>query len=161
MTKQEQLEMDVLEYAQLPKIPEEATDETPMWIYAIAKIRTFTLSVGYAVVRYSYGERPTIIKAFYEGGFSGIISIHPYKFFDKKYLPALENIGSVRSFVAKTYGVDKAEVAKLGKKELLKLVYNYCIKRQLCDENEEKRRKQAEIMRQASQVSMANTKETE
>lgn len=151
----EESEFEALKYAQVPQVPEKATEDTPVWIYAIAKVLTYTLSEAYIIVKNSYGGDPEIIKTFCPGGVARVLSVHPYKFLDTSYVPKLSGEADTRAFLAKIYGVDRSEVNKLKKAALLKLLYCWCMKKQLEDEAEKKEialaRAEADALREKEQ----------
>jgi len=136
MTRTEQDEFYALEWAGVPEVPAEANEETPVWIYAIARILTRHCRDSYAIVRMNYGRPPEIIKAFNDEGVARIESIHPYKFLESRFVPKLETAAATKQFIANAYNVPVESVKKLKKDELLRLFYSHCIKAQLTFEKE-------------------------
>ena len=134
MTRHEREEFEALQWAGVPEIPEAAGKDTPAWIYAVAKVTTRLMDESFAIVKMNYGGEPIVVKSFSDVGIARIDSVHPYKFLDAKYLPQLRNAGETKKYIADAYGVQLADVEKLKKKELLRLLYAHCIKQQLEDE---------------------------
>lgn len=140
MTKTEELELEAIRFACVPELPEPAGPDTPVWIYAIAKVRMTNLSVGYAIVRNEYNGTPHVEKIFGSAAIARIESVHPYKFLDRKYIPTFGSDKEAKAFLEDVYGLEKGELAKRKKDELTALLYNYCAKRQLFDEKNPVRR---------------------
>lgn len=134
MNKSQEYELEALRHAGLPQLPPERDENTPVWIFAIAKIRTMLLGEAFAIVRNTFEETPAVLQYFGEGAIAKFESIHPYKFLDKKYVPTFDKQNTAKKFVAKVYEKPLAEVEKYNKADILKLVYNYCVQRQLKDE---------------------------
>lgn len=151
MNNSDRYEYEALRYAELPCLPAPAEENGMVWIYAIAKTLSYSMSVGYAVVRNSYGESPKIIRSFGDGGVAKFTSIHPYKFLESRYCPTISGAAEMKAFLAKAYKVDKEKVAKLKNEALMKLFYNYCMTAQLADEDEKRKleeaRKESEAIR--------------
>lgn len=137
MTKTEREELLALEWAGMPEVPQEATDGTPVWIYAIARVLTYTSRESWAIVRMDYGRTPAVVKTFSDGGVARILSIHPYKFLDDRFVPKMENAAATKNFIAAAYGVPPDSVARLKKPDLLRLFYMHCIKDQLAYEEKQ------------------------
>lgn len=135
MTKTEMDELDALRFAGVPEVPAQADENTPVWIYAIARVTTTTMRQSYAIVRMNYGRDPVIVRSFTVEGIAAIDSVHPYKFLDAAFVPKLDNAAATKQYVASAYGVDVDEVKKLKKPEILRLFYMHCIKVQLEAEN--------------------------
>lgn len=141
MTKYDLEELAVLKYAELPEIPAAAGEKTPVWIDAVAKIKTMTGRDSFAVVRQvEYGKSPKVRKAFNDEGIGRIVSVHPYKFLDGNFVPSLENAAATKRYIAQVYGVDPERVSKLKKEELSRLFYTHCIKAQLEYEKEQSKK---------------------
>lgn len=134
MTKDEQMEFDVLRYAGIPSLPDAWKEGDPIWVRAVARTVTRTMGRSYAIVLNNYGKDPKVIKSFGDTGIAAIESVHPYMFLPPSLLPDARTLDSLRRFVAKSYGVEFAKVAKLGREDLLKLTYGHCIR--LCNEQE-------------------------
>ncbi|MBO7684842.1 MAG: hypothetical protein J6Y20_04745 [Lachnospiraceae bacterium] len=134
MTRHEREEYEALKWAGVPEVPEAAGKDTPTWIYAIAKVTTRLMGESFAIVKMNYGRDPIVVKSFSDVGIARIDSVHPYKFLDAKYLPQLRNADETKKYIADSYCVPLEDVAKLKKKELLRLLYAHCIKQQLEDE---------------------------
>lgn len=137
MTRTEKDEFYALGWAGIPELPAEADEKTPVWIYAVARITTRTCRDSYAIVRMNYGRTPEIIKAFNDEGVAGIVSVHPYKFLDSRFVPKMESAAETKRYIANVYGVPEESVKKLKKEEQLRLFYTHCIKTQLAYEKEQ------------------------
>lgn len=135
MTQIEEFELEALRYAGLPEMPEEAGPDTPVWIYAVAKLVMTTLSKGYAIVRNEYNGAPHMMKVFGTGAIARIESIHPYKFLDKKYVPTFKTEKQTKDFLAEVYGVERSSLNGLKKDTIAAMLYVYCMKKQLADES--------------------------
>ena len=135
MIKTEKEEMLALRWAGVPEVPAPADENTPVWIYAIARVRLSNMRESYAIVAMDYGRDPKVIKSFSEARITEIISVHPYKFLDGMFVPKLESAAATKEYIANAYGVDHSKVASLKKPELMRLLYTHCIKRQLEHEN--------------------------
>lgn len=150
MTRLEEVEMMALQYAQVPSMPDELDDSTPVWVYAIGMVLLRSGATSYVILRNRYGYAPQVIKAFDQDGVVSIVSIHPYRFLDKAVLPPVGNVAGLRSYLSKVYDVPKERVEKLTKDELMKLTYSYCIKYQVArDKSEEGRMDRVEADRAA------------
>ena len=137
MTRTEIDELDALRFAGVPEMPAKADENTPVWIYAIARVTTITMQQSYAIVRMNYGKAPVIVRSFTVDGIATIDSVHPYKFLDAAFVPQLDSAAATKQYVASAYGVGIEEVKKLKKPELLRLFYMHCIKAQLAAEKEQ------------------------
>ena len=73
MRKEEERELAALEYAGQPCLPEPADENTPLWIYAIAKVRMNNLSRGYAIIKNDFTKFPYTIKIFGDGAISASV----------------------------------------------------------------------------------------
>ena len=145
MTRTEELELEAIRYARVPEMPEALNEDTPVWIDGIAKLTMNTLGTGYAIVRNQYNGTPRYLKVFGNGSVASVVSIHPYKFLDKKYIPQFSGEPAIRTFVAEMYGVSKADVKQLSHEGLLAMVYNYCAKKQLAAEAAPVKRTEQEV----------------
>ena len=131
MTQTERDEFDALQWAGVPEVPAEADKDTPVWIYAIAKVTTLSCRESYAIVKMNYGREPVVVKSFCSDGIGRVDSIHPYKFLDGRFVPKFDSASAMKSYIASSYGVTMESVAKLKKPELLRLFYIHCMKTQL------------------------------
>lgn len=131
MNKTEQRELDALLYAGVPCMPEPVSEQTPVWIRAIARVLMNNLSTGYAIVRNEFSGTPKIEKIFGDAAVARFESIHPYLFLDMQFVPNLSNEKEAKSFVRRVYGVDAKMVNGLSKEKVADLIFAYCAKRQL------------------------------
>ena len=132
MRKDEERLFEALEYTGQPCLPEPVDENTPLWIYAIAKVLMTNLSTGYAVIRNDFGPQPYILKIFGNGAVANYQSIHPYKFLDKKYVPELKGGKDAEAFVKKVCGIGPD--IKLKKEDVSRGIYLYAMGQQLKDE---------------------------
>lgn len=144
MTRYEKEEYEALKWAGVPEIPEAAGKDTPVWIFAIAKVTTRTMSESFAIVKMNYGCSPFVVKSFSDEGIARIESVHPFKFIDSKYIPKFQDADAARKYIADAYGVPLEEITKLKKKDQLRLLYAHCIKQQLEDEKVKTKRNERE-----------------
>lgn len=144
MTRYDKEEYEALKWAGVPEIPEAAGKDTPVWIFAIAKVTTKTMSESIAIVKMNYGRDPIVVKSFSDVGIARIDSVHPYKFLDSGYIPKFPDADSARKYIADAYCVPLEEIAKLKKKDQLRLLYAHCIKQQLEDEKVKTKRNERE-----------------
>lgn len=138
MRKEEERELAALEYAGQPCLPEPADENTPLWIYAIAKVRMNNLSRGYAIIKNDFTKFPYTIKIFGDGAISSFESTHPYKFLDSKYIPAVKGGKEAEAFVKKACGI--GENIKMKKEDVMRGLYLYAMASQLKDEQNKKMR---------------------
>ena len=133
MRPDEERLLQVLEYTGQPCLPDEVDENcTPVWIYAIAKVMMMNLSTGYAVVRDHFGDTPTIEKIFGTGAVAKIVSIYPYKFLDKKYIPEIKTAKEANAFIAKVYHLNATPNYKMI--EATSIILDYAASCQLSDE---------------------------
>lgn len=134
MTRTEKEEFYALQCAGVPEMPAPADENTPVWIKAIAKVLTRSCRESYVIVAMDYGRKPVVVKSFNDDGVVKILSVHPYKFLDNRFVPKLESAAATKRYIAQAYGVPEESVKKLKKEELLRLFYSHCIKTQLAAE---------------------------
>lgn len=137
MNKTQQDETQALMYAGLPEMPAEADATTPVWINAIAKCLSHNLRETYAIVKMNYGKSPIIVRSFNTDGIAKVVSVHPYKFLDAKFVPKFSRAADTNQYIANVYGVSVSSVSKLKKEERLRLFYTHCIKQQEAYEKEQ------------------------
>lgn len=135
MRKEEERELAALEYAGQPRLPEVVNEDTPLWIYAIAKVRMTNLNIGYAILRNFIADTPGIVKVFGDAAIADVVSVHPYLFLDKKYVPTLKDEDEARAYVAKAYSLDNVP-KKWSKEMLTRLILADAAQRQLKDARE-------------------------
>lgn len=138
MSKTDMEEVYALQYAGVPELPKAADKSTPVWIYAIAKVLLYTMRESYVIVAQDYGRVPRVIRTFCDAGIAKTLSVHPYKFLDKRFIPNLEDAAATKKYIAGAYGVSLAQVNALKKDELQRLLYSHLIKIQLEAEAKEK-----------------------
>lgn len=137
MTHTQNEELQAIMYAQVPEIPAAEDKNTPIWIFAIAKCLTYSCRETFAIVRMNYGKPPYIVRAFNTDGVAKILSVHPYKFLDNRFVPKLETKEAVIEFLAKAYDKDPNYIKSLKKADRMKLFYDCCIQTQLANEKEQ------------------------
>lgn len=148
--KLKEQEFEVLSYAGIPHIPEVQSEDSRIWVKAVAKVRNRNGGISYAIISNVYGDNPKYIKTFDTAGIAKLVSIHPYEYLTEDSIPTFENINKLRGFLAKAYHVPIPKVAKLDQKSLKKLLINYCIEKQL-----EKARQEAETAEKIEQRRIA------
>ena len=123
--------MEVLEYTELPRIPDEYNEDGPIWVKAIALVLTRTNSHSYAIVHNDAGATPTVVKTFDASGVSKVLGIYPYEYLPEGAIPAFKNVQEARTFVTKAYGADPETVKGMSKAQLLKAILRIALRRHL------------------------------
>ena len=129
-------------FAGVPELPAEADENTPVWIYAIAKCVTHALRESYVIVKVNFGKSPVITQAFNTDGVAKITSIHPYKFLEAHFVPKFTRAAETNQYIAEAYGVPLASVQKRKKEERLRLFYSHCVKKLLEYEKEQLKKRE-------------------
>lgn len=140
MTKRELLEYEALTFAHVPQMPPEEDKDTPVWVHALAKIKTYDLEDTFAVLRNGCGENHKVVKVFGTGGIGKIVSVHPYEFLDGRLLPDMDDTRRMQEYVMKTYGVPEKKVRPLKEEQLRRLIYNAAINDQVSRAAAERKR---------------------
>lgn len=132
MTNKDRLEFEVCQELGIPCIPPKLNpDDDRVWVYAVAKIITYDMRHSYAVVKNGVVGSPIILRTFTSGGCAMIESLHPYRHLNKEFLPKKKDNASIRSFIAKSYGVPQEEVDALPDDKIRNLMLNYSIEAQI------------------------------
>ena len=147
MRPDEERLLQVLEYTGQPCLPDEVDDNiTPVWIYAIAKVMMTNLATGYAVVRNHFTDTPTIEKIFGNASVARVVSIHPYKFLDSKYVPEIKTTKEANAFIEKVYGLDATPNYKI--KQATSIILDYAA---ACQLKGEKQKQNSNDLRETEQ----------
>ena len=144
MTEHERKQIEALEYAQLPALPQELNASGPIWVKAIAEITTWANTQSWAIVQNNMSEKPKFLKVFDMKGVAKVDHIYPYEFLDNKYLPRFNDSAEARAFLCEAYNVPQQKLARATKETLTRLICLYAIKHQL-DEAAEKNKKETNI----------------
>lgn len=131
MTRSEELLCEILMDYNIPELPEAIKEgDTKVWVDAIATLTMRNMSTGYAYVRNIPGKYPRVMKLYGSGGIGEIRSLHPVSFLSDNYAPPVNNMNSLKAYVARRYKETNERVDNLTKDELITAAYAIAIQTQ-------------------------------
>lgn len=125
---------NILDYANVVKLPKEWHEETSkkVWVDAIIKVKKSDCTTSYAYCYNNYGEEPKIVKV--EGTAAMIVgfeNIYPINYLSKDFFPKFETREEIVEYVAKAYNGNVEDTGALSDEEIKTLAYSYAINRQI------------------------------